>query len=373
MAMMNSLRCGWDLWMRAMRLSGRWSRRVCLAILAGCLLGGPARACLWDRDTVLLESRHFPGALHVMTGQFPRHSAEFYKWRETNVRAQLAANGTSPALLDDLAVAVHKLGRHREAIDILKASLKLAPRRYETLSNLGTFAIYAGDLAGSRAYLQEALEINPDAHFGRERYQLWLVEQLMLKRDAGAFPEMTSGFSEATIKTLQNDYARFVQLQLNLREGWRRDKLLREFTVEEQTKAVEGVLGMMRFADFDNPLLQSALGDLLALQTTSSKTPQLAAIAYEQALMKTTDPVERDALIVRKLSALPSQSSKEMRIKLVRKLDDHLEEGRKLAAQVRADEVAWILAKRDVEREFELKYLSDPMETSRLRAQRTRR
>lgn len=108
-----------------------------------------------------------------------------------------------------------------------------------TLSNLGTFAIYAGDLAASRAYLQEALAINPDAHFGRERYQLWLVEQLMLKRDVEAFPEMTSGFSAATIKTLQNDYARFVQLQLNLREGWARDTLLRELTTDEQAKAVE--------------------------------------------------------------------------------------------------------------------------------------
>lgn len=223
---------------------------------------------------------------------------------------------------------------------------------------MGTFAIYAGDLAGSRAYLQEALAINPEAHFGRERYQLWLVEQQMLKRDVAAFPGMTNGFSDATIRTLQDDFARFVQLQINLQEGWARDTLLRELTAEEQAKAVEGVLGMMRFADFDNPLLQAALGDLLALRATSSKAPQLAALAYEQALMKIGDRAERDALIARKLRALPSQASKDARIKLVKKLDGHLAEGRKLAERIRADEIGWILAGRDVEREFELNYLT---------------
>ena len=326
-------------------------------LVAGVWASATGRACLWDRDTVQLETKLFPGVLEVMTGQFPRHSAEFYQWRETAIRAQLVDRPGSPALLDDLAVAVHKLGRHQEAIDLMRTSLKQMPGRYETLSNLGTFAIYAGDLAGSRAYLRQALAINPDAHFGRERYQLWLVEQLMLKKDAGAFPEMTAGFSETTMKTLQNDYARFVQLQVNLQEGWAREGLLRELTAEEQAKAIQGVAGMMRFADFDNPLLQSALGDLLALQTTNSKAPQLAALAYEGALMKIRDPAARDELVARKLRVLPSLSSKERRLQLIEKLDTHLGSGRQLSAQVRADELSWIRDKRDVEREFELRYL----------------
>jgi tetratricopeptide (TPR) repeat protein len=330
---------------------------MCLVLILGALGGVTGRACLWDRDTVRLETKLFPGVLEVMTGKFPRHSAEFYQWREATLRKQLADRPGSPALLDDLAVAVHKLGRHQEAINLMQASLKQVPGRYETLSNLGTFAIYGGDLPASRAYLRQALAINPDAHFGRERYQLWLVEQLMLKKDAGAFPEMTAGFSEATVKTLQSDYARFIQLQINLQDGWARDGLMRELTVEEQTKAIQGVAGMMRFADFDNPQLQSALGDLLSLQTTNSKAPQLAALAYESALMKIRDPAEREELVARKLRALPGQSSKEMRLKLVEKLDTHLADGRLLAAQVRADELDWIRDKRDVEREFELKYL----------------
>ena len=305
-----------------------------------------------------LETQVFPGVLEVMTGRFPRHSKEFYQWRATEVRAKLAADMANLALLDDLAVATHKLGRQQEAIDILTASLDIAPRRYETLSNLGTFTIYTGDLPMSRRWLQQALVINPDAHFGRERYQLWLVEQLMLKRDAAALPELTGGFDDASVKILQADYACFVQLRLNLQEGWKRDKPLRELTAGEQTKAVQGVLGMMRFADFDNPVLQAALGDLLALQTTDTKAPELAALAYEHALMKTRDPLERDALVARKLRLLANQKSQELRVGLLKELELNLAEGRKLAAQVRSDEVAWMRAKRDVDREFELKYLN---------------
>lgn len=322
--------------------------------------GGPMlRACIWDRDTVKLEARLFPETLEVMTGQFPRHSAEFYQWRIDQTRRLVAEDAGNLALRDDLAVALHKLGRHDEAITLLKGSLALQPRRYETLSNLGTFAIYAGDLAASRQWLKEALEINPEAHFGREKYQLWLVEQVMLKRDPSALPDLTAGFSAETIKLLQDDYARFVQLQLNLKEGWARDRLLRELTSAEQSEAVTGVVGMMRFADFDNPLLQTALGDLLALEADKVKASRLAVLAYEHALMKTRDPIERDGLLAKMQRALPSSASSGIRINLVKKLDANLVAGRTLAAQVRADELTWIRERRDVEREFEKKYLGD--------------
>lgn len=117
---------------------------MCLTILVGSLSGISVRACIWDRDTVQLETRLFPGALDVMTGRFPRHSEEFYRWRAGRVRALLAAEPAIPALVDDLAVAVHKLGRHQEAIDLLKESLKLAPHRYDDPVELGNVCDLCG-------------------------------------------------------------------------------------------------------------------------------------------------------------------------------------------------------------------------------------
>ncbi|MET0261858.1 MAG: hypothetical protein ABW223_03090, partial [Rariglobus sp.] len=214
------------------------SLRWCWFGLSALSVIGRVEACLWDRDTVVMESRVFPEALEVMTGQFPRHSTEFYAWREATLKKAVSTDTNNPALLDDLAVAFHKQGRHRQAIELLTLSLKVQPNRYETLSNLGTFTIYEGELVPSRDWLSNALTINPDAHFGRERYQLWLVEQLMLKRDPQALPELTAGFSETTIKLLQTDYAKFVQLRVNLDEGWTRQTPLRELSEAEQAKAV---------------------------------------------------------------------------------------------------------------------------------------
>src|SRR6185295_314833 len=116
------------------------------------------------------------GALELITGKFLRHSKEAYEWRIRDRTARLAADPNNLALLDDLAVAHQKVGNTARAIEVMTAADRLAPNRYETLANLGTFHILAGDLERGKALVDRALAINPDAHFGRERYQKWLVE-----------------------------------------------------------------------------------------------------------------------------------------------------------------------------------------------------
>ena len=49
---------------------------------------------------------------------------------------------------------------------------------------------------------------------------------------------------------------------------------------EETARAVKGVLGMMRFADYNNPLLLEALGDLLSQTAFYNNGKLLAARAY---------------------------------------------------------------------------------------------
>ncbi|MEI2613624.1 MAG: hypothetical protein V9G21_00910 [Methylotenera sp.] len=39
-------------------------------------------------------------------------------------------------------------------------------------------------------FIDRALEVNPEAHFGRERYQRWLVEYLLAKRGMGGPPTL---------------------------------------------------------------------------------------------------------------------------------------------------------------------------------------
>src|SRR4051794_17277739 len=150
-------------------------------IVSGILalsLAGSTFACLWDSDTLQMERMRFPGVLEIITGKFVRHSRAYYEWRIGDRTKKLETNPGDPALIDDLAVAYAKLGRPEEGIPLLEEVLKQHPDRYETLSNLGTLLFFAGRLDDSKTYIRRALETNPDAHFGREKYQLLLTEYL---------------------------------------------------------------------------------------------------------------------------------------------------------------------------------------------------
>src|SRR6478736_5201532 len=155
------------------------SRKLILAALLLTLGSATASlACLWDSDTLQMERLRFPGVLEIITGKFVRHSKAYYEWRIGDRKKKLEAQPNDPALIDDLAVAYAKLGRPAEGIPLLEEVLKEHPNRYETLSNLGTLLFFAGRLDDSKTYIRRALEINPDAHFGREKYQLLLTEYL---------------------------------------------------------------------------------------------------------------------------------------------------------------------------------------------------
>ncbi len=91
------------------------------------------------------------------------------------------------AQLDDLAVAHERLGEHAEAEALLRRSLQQQADRYETLANLGTVLIHDGRLAEGLALIERAVEINPDAHFGREWVQIDLVRSLIAQESTPPF------------------------------------------------------------------------------------------------------------------------------------------------------------------------------------------
>lgn len=330
--------------------------RVSLALVASLMIAVPPtiRACIWDRDTLAMEQLRFPGVLAVVTGDFPRHSREYYEWRADTVGKQLAAlsdaDPQGPALRDDLAVALHKLGRHAEAVRVMEDSLRIVPDRYETLSNLGTFTIYLGDLPASRAWLQKALRINPDAHFGREKYQLWLVEHLMYRANPSSVPELGAELPDYTVKALRDDYATFV--------ARRQNPDYPGLGVTEIAAAIQGVRGMMRFADHDNPVLREALGDLLKSSHPGQDAAHLARLAYVLAAQKAEG--DDKARLAEKIARAMSDYDKKSLVQLdelARVANKSTAQGIRLAQKIRADEIVWIAADADVDREFATKYL----------------
>jgi tetratricopeptide (TPR) repeat protein len=153
-----------------------------LAVLFFFAITSVTQACLWDWDTLQMERRRFPGTLEIITGEFVRHSPAYYEWRIQDRTKRMRSPEEDPALADDLAVAYSKLGRHVEAIALLEQVLAAHPDRYESLANLGTIHMLAGDLKVGKEYVDRAIVINPNAHFGREKYQSLLAEYFLTQR-----------------------------------------------------------------------------------------------------------------------------------------------------------------------------------------------
>ena len=300
--------------------------------------------CLWDKDTLAAEQARFPEIVQLITGSFPRHSREFHEWRVKSCEQLIAAKKDVPITHDDLAVSQHKLGNHKAAIATMQRKEKLFPGEYETYSNLGTFFIYTGQLDEAARHIRKALAINENAHFGREKYQLWLVEWLQSRNTSK--PENKSDRYLAPLGQPRG-FVKFLATKVTLNE-------------KERGKALRGVLGMMWFADYDNPLLLEALGDLLIFGSQETNAAQLAAMSYLRAAQKTTDEAEKKRLSEHSSMAVKMTEGPYHEPSNLSKLLNHeLAKGREYAESVRKDELAWIAEGANAGELFQKKYWAE--------------
>ncbi|HEV7301784.1 MAG TPA: tetratricopeptide repeat protein [Tepidisphaeraceae bacterium] len=251
---------------------------VCF-LLALLTLVAPSHACLWDEDTLIDEQRGLPEVSAILMGKWERHSQFFYERRVAAMTALLENEPTNAAALDNLAVAYEKLGQVDKAIEIMQRKETLLPGQYTTAANLGTFYLHAGDLDRGIEQIKRAIEINPDAHFGREKYQLMVAEYL---RDAQADPKLLDRGSfvlpllldEKALKGLDEGIRNGVNIGLpvSVRLGRLKD-------ASAIDPAITGIVGMIRFGTGTSPHLHAALGDLLAAKGDT----HLAYRAYRRA------------------------------------------------------------------------------------------
>ena len=225
-----------------------------LAALLGLSLAGEAAACLWDRETLAEERARFPTALEMIVGHFPRHSDAYYQWR---LEQWAADEARTPAAYDDVAVALDKLGRHDEAVELIREKIARFPEtgRYESEANLGTFLIHAGRLREGVRHIDAALAINPNAHFGREIVQKRLAQYLINDRSVNGERVSFAVFLEGRPAMIDGERDPIAELNL----------------------AAKGLMGMLRFGHADSPILLEALGDVLM-------AGNMAHIDYEGAM-----------------------------------------------------------------------------------------
>jgi hypothetical protein len=148
-------------------------------------------------------SFRFAMAHDVIHERYPKHGPAFYTERNRLARERLTHippdSDEAFALTDDIGAGLTRLGQPADAVALMRAKWALQEKRgltgrdlYTTYANLGTFLFFAhigkalrGD-ADARAGVQEGLElvekaiaVNPDSHFGREKWQAELTRFLL--------------------------------------------------------------------------------------------------------------------------------------------------------------------------------------------------
>lgn len=359
-----------------------FKKTISLIVFLICILPPIAIfACIWDYDTIKMERARFPSTLELITGKFLRHSTEFYQWRISDRLKKLEKDPNNVTLLDDLAVAYDKTGQHDKAIEITQNTEKIKPGRYETSANLGTFYFHAGKLEEGLPYIKKALKINPDAHFGREFYQLVLVEYLLHQRKNDplklpladvTYPEKSKASSEVYIN---NTFENFLKERLHPQKNNPREKEIEKnelpgeeirfresLTAEETNKAIKGILGMMRFGSYNSPILLEALGSLLSPPgfTNMHDAKLLACRAYLKASYETSDGPSRIAYQKMALAALAMQWGSEQLEIIEPIFKKELEEAQAWYEKLRENELSWIREGKNPEVEFDKLYDADP-------------
>jgi tetratricopeptide (TPR) repeat protein len=253
----------------------------------------------------------------------------------------------TPGDFDDIAVAFDKLGQHDEAIDTILAKIARWPdeRRYESEANLGTFHVHAGRFEEGLQHINRAIEINPDAHFGREIYQKILVEYVIESR------------------------RRHDQLPLNERDSYGNSGFTafllaaqtakRDDRIAEIQTAAKGIMGMMRFGRHDSPILLEALGDLLLSDGERNDSKMLAARAYLKAAYEVDDSAASKAYRKKAEQALEMQAGREMS-EVETELKNEIAQGDDFFRQISADEQAWLASGNNLDIEFGNKYYEAP-------------
>jgi len=176
---------------------------VCAVLLAVPIVP----ACMWDRDTLTREAKAMPDVIQVATGRFERNPPLYYQMRIGRESAELKSHPDHLDLYDDISVAYSRIGNDDKAIytierkrvrmgDMSKARTiggkrdAFSEAAYRYYANAGTFWIVRWMRHGarradiqqavhSRDLIARAIEINPDAHFGREVVQLKLTDWLI--------------------------------------------------------------------------------------------------------------------------------------------------------------------------------------------------
>jgi hypothetical protein len=156
-----------------------FQRPLLLATCAGlCLPLATGQACIWDAQTKLSEKISRPDLVKAIRGEIAeKPDVNGLQRKIQQLRASPKENDV--AWWNDLAGAHLRLGESQKAATLLEPVVVRFPNDYGVHANLGTAYHLLGRYKEAEKEIARDLEINPEAHFGLERYHLALLQYLV--------------------------------------------------------------------------------------------------------------------------------------------------------------------------------------------------
>ena len=123
-----------------------------------------------------------PKMAQVILSKPPQHP-DPTPLRKRNSSLKANPNDTDPNWWNNLAGAHLRLGEAAEAVRLLESVTNRFPNDYGIHANLGTAYHVLGRLHDADLEIARDLEINPEAHFGLEKYHLALLQYLSRNKE----------------------------------------------------------------------------------------------------------------------------------------------------------------------------------------------
>ena len=147
-------------------------------LLVMALAGADVAACIWDADTLSTEGQRSPTLAEIILADAPA-ATDPKPLRQRIESLRSSPRTDDPAWWNDLAGAHIRLGESQEAVKMLEPLLAKFPDDYGIHANLGTAYHLLGRYQDAEREIARDLEINPEAHFGLEKYHLALLQYLI--------------------------------------------------------------------------------------------------------------------------------------------------------------------------------------------------
>lgn len=229
----------------------------------------------------------------VIHNYYEEETKEFYEWRHEKTLEKMAETHWTDSipLYNDLAVEFEKLGEHKKAkatleekrriLEKVTSDISQAERNehfYTYHANLGTFLIHHGitekdqeEMAEGADHIAKAIDINKDAHFGRENYQLIAVQNFLLSFDDSEFFQKKNLLGEKTLNekwiTEVGTSEQCGKIYLSYYPEVKKiGKNEQEQILDSCPMALKGILGMIRLGGGPNPYSFATMGDILIAQ-----------------------------------------------------------------------------------------------------------